>query len=206
MKNLSKEVSSQSPHLDKAWLYQKYVVEGLSTYQIGKIVNRNPKNIYHKLKDFGIKTRTRAETLLKNSWWNLGLPSARKGKKLSEDVKKKLSKARTGKKYPNLQGKKNGMYGRSGNLNPNWKGGVTPERQKLYSSGLWKEIIKTVFRRDGFTCQRCKNKKGKLHAHHIKSWADYPDNRFDLDNLITICKECHGWIHSKNNTNKDFLI
>jgi hypothetical protein len=35
------------------------VDEGLSTYQIAEIVNRNPKNIYNKLKDFGIPTRSR---------------------------------------------------------------------------------------------------------------------------------------------------
>lgn len=195
-------MSSQSLHLDKDWLYQKYVVEGLSTYDIGKIVGRNPKNVYNKLKDFGIPTRTRAEEIVKHSWWNLGLEHAGKGKHRSEDVKEKISKARTGKKYPNLQGEKNGMFGKR---SPNWKGGTTPERQKIYGSNLWREIVKTVFERDGFICQRCNQPKRIIHVHHIKSWADYPDNRFDLDNLITICKECHHWIHSKKNTNRDFL-
>ena len=49
LKNSGQSVSSQSLHLDKDWLYQKYVVEGLSTYDIGKIVGRNPKNVYNKL-------------------------------------------------------------------------------------------------------------------------------------------------------------
>jgi len=202
LKNSGQSVSSQSLHLDKDWLYQKYVVEGLSTYDIGKIVGRNPKNVYNKLKDFGIPTRTRAEEIVKHSWWNLGLEHAGKGKHRSEDVKEKISKARTGKKYSNLQGEKNGMFGKR---SPNWKGGTTPERQKIYGSNLWREIVKTVFERDGFICQRCNQPKRIIHVHHIKSWADYPDNRFDLDNLITICKECHHWIHSKKNTNRDFL-
>jgi len=202
LKNSGQSMSSQSLHLDKDWLYQKYVVEGLSTYDIGKIVGRNPKNVYNKLKDFGIPTRTRAEEIVKHSWWNLGLEHAGKGKHRSEDVKEKISKARTGKKYANLQGEKNGMFGKR---SPNWKGGTTPERQKIYGSNLWREIVKTVFERDGFICQRCNQPKRIIHVHHIKSWADYPDNRFDLDNLITICKECHHWIHSKKNTNRDFL-
>ena len=201
-KSLGQEVSSQSPHLNKEWLYQKYVVEGLSTYQIGKLVSRNPKNIYNKLKEFGIPTRTRAEEIIKNAWWNLGLAHPGKGKHRSEETKAKISKARKGKEYPNLQGEKNGMFG---NRSPNWKGGVTPERQKLYGTRLWKEIVKTVFERDKFLCQRCHKPNRSIHAHHIKSWADYPNNRFDLDNLITVCKECHHWIHSSKNTNKDFL-
>lgn len=31
----------------KEWLYQKYVVEGLGTRQIGALVGRNPKQVWH---------------------------------------------------------------------------------------------------------------------------------------------------------------
>jgi 5-methylcytosine-specific restriction endonuclease McrA len=204
-KNYRKEELNQSLHLNREWLYLKYITEGLSTYEIAKIVNRNPKNIYCKLKDFEIPTRTRAETIQKNAWWKQGLPSKRIGKHHSEKTKKQISKTRTGKIYPNLRGKNNGMYGKR---SANWKGGVTPERQKLYGQDLWKNIVKEVFERDNWLCQKCGGKhqhKNPLHTHHIKSWADYPDNRFDLGNLITICKKCHHWIHSKKNTKKDFL-
>ena len=47
--------------------------------------------------------------------------------------------------------------------------------------------------RDDYTCQCCKTKKGTLHAHHIvyrrKGGAD------TLDNLITLCEECHKKLH-----------
>lgn len=166
-------------------------------------MNRDPKNVYNKLKEFDIPTRSRAETLIKNSWWSLGKEHAGKGKHRSEETKAKLSAARKGKEYPNLQGEKNGMFGKR---SPNWKGGVTPERQKLYGSKLWNEILVTVFQRDGYLCQRCHKPNSNIHAHHIKAWADYPNNRLDLDNLITVCKECHRWIHSKKNTNREFLV
>jgi hypothetical protein len=195
----------KSLHLNKEWLMQKYVDEGLSTYQIAEIVNRNPKSIYTKLKDFGIPTRSRAETIQQNAWWNIGKEHWNKGKKRPQKTKEAISKSRTGKKYPNLAGKNNGMYGRTGKENPNWKGGVTPERQKLYVSEKWKEIIKTIFRRDNYRCAVCGGTSRNLHAHHIKTWADYPENRLDIDNLITVCKKCHHWIHSKKNKNKDFL-
>jgi hypothetical protein len=207
-KNYKKKELSQSPHLNRDWLYLKYTTEGLSTYEIAKIVNRNPKNIYQKLKDFKIPTRSRAETLKKNAWWKQGLPSKRIGQKHNDKTKEKISKTKTGKHYENLTGEKNGMFGKKGKENPNWKGGVTPERQKLYTTGKWNEIVKTIFKRDNYLCQRCGGQhsyKNPLHTHHKKSWADYPDNRLDLDNLITICKKCHNWIHSKKNTKKDFI-
>mgnify|MGYP001588212239 FL=1 len=194
-----------SPHLNREWLYQKYIVEKLSTYQIGKLVHRNPKNVYDKLTCFGIQTRTRGETVQQNAWWKQGLPSKLIGRKLSEETKCKISKSKTGKEYPNLKGKNNGMFGKRSH---NWKGGVTPERQRLYSNGLWKEIIKQILKKDNYTCERCRcthSTKNALHTHHIKSWASHPNSRFDLNNLITLCRRCHNWTHSKKNTGRDFL-
>lgn len=55
----------------------------------------------------------------------------------------------------------------------------------------------SVFSRDGYQCVTC-GTKGKIHAHHIKSWADFPEHRFDVDNGATLCEKCHGLIHGKN--------
>lgn len=198
--NSNQLVSSQSLHLDKDWLYQKYIVEGLSTYDIGKIVGRNPKNVYNKLKDFGIPTRTRAEEVVKHSWWNLGLEHAGKGKQRSEEAKEKISKARTGQ--AGVKGEKNGMFGKR---SPNWKGGTTPARQLLYGTLEWKETVRLVFERDNYICRRCGKQNRDLHTHHIKSWAECVEGRTDISNLITVCKGCHHWIHSKKNTSMDFL-
>lgn len=96
----------------------------------------------------------------------------------------------------------------AGSNNPAWRGGVTPERQALYKSREWKETIWRVWRRDNFQCQRCgigKTGKASLHAHHVASFADHPELRFALDNLVTLCRVCHLWVHSKANASRDCL-
>ncbi len=54
-----------------------------------------------------------------------------------------------------------------------------------------------VYERDNFICQHCGARGGKLNAHHVLRWRDYPDLRFDIQNGITLCVECHKKIHSK---------
>lgn len=99
----------------------------------------------------------------------------------------------------------------AGARNPAWKGGTTPERQQLYKTDEWKALLKAVYARDGYTCQRCKRSTtgGKRMrssvAHHIKSFAEYPDLRMEPSNLITLCRECHLWVHSLENTAREFL-
>lgn len=95
-----------------------------------------------------------------------------------------------------------------GSLNPAWKGGVTPERQRLYRSQVWRELVRAVLARDGYRCQRCgapKREKGSLHAHHLRPWADDRERRMVADNLITLCRSCHGWVHSRANVRGELL-
>ena len=40
-------------------------------------------------------------------------------------------------------------------------------------------------------------KGGKLNAHHLKSWALFPELRFEISNGITLCVICHRKEHKK---------
>lgn len=53
---------------------------------------------------------------------------------------------------------------------------------------LWR---KAVFERDEYLCRGCGQKGGKLVAHHILSWTDFPHKRFDITNGLTLCVKCH---------------
>lgn len=62
-------------------------------------------------------------------------------------------------------------------------------RAKLFS--------RRVFERDKFKCQDCDKTKVRIHAHHIKSWIDYPKLRFAVSNGVTLCHDCHWDRHRK---------
>lgn len=79
----------------------------------------------------------------------------------------------------------------------NWKGGITPENVRQRNSVEYSEWRKAVFKRDNYTCCICHKVGGRLNAHHIKHWATNPELRFDVNNGITLCSECHKEIHRK---------
>ena len=65
----------------------------------------------------------------------------------------------------------------------------------------YKNWRSSVFIRDNFTCQHCYIYGVKLNAHHIKKWSDFEELRFDINNGITLCTQCHKNIHSFGGVN-----
>jgi len=106
-------------------------------------------------------------------------------------------------KHWGLSREANGMYGRTGPDNANWKGGITPERQAAYSSLQWADAVDTVWERDGGKCQRCGAMPKRPHIHHIIKF-EVEETRFDPANLVTLCPKCHGFVHSKANVHGEF--
>jgi len=70
----------------------------------------------------------------------------------------------------------------------------------------WREL---VFERDNWTCQKCLTRSGNgktidLNPHHILNFSEVEEKRFNIDNGITFCRDCHYDFHSeygfRNNT------
>lgn len=162
---------------DRDWLYEQYVILKRSSSDIAKEMNVTPEAVTFWMKKHGIPRRSTSETRQIKHW--------------------------------GASGSDNPMWNKKGELNPRWKGGITSERQSFYLSSEWKTACAAVWKRDNATCQRCALYKSEspdvpFHIHHIESFQ-IVEKRADVSNLILLCEICHHWVHSKKNTNKEFL-
>ena len=113
------------------------------------------------------------ETLLKMSKASKNRPP------VTDETKRRMSAAHVG-----LNG---------GSEHWNWKGGISAWRIMLHNSLAYKNWREAVFERDDYTCQMCTERGGYLEAHHIEAVKDHKNDLlvYDVDNGITLCKECH---------------
>lgn len=88
-----------------------------------------------------------------------------------------------------------------GEKHPMWKGGTSRAYKNGYYSAQYKNWRISVFKRDNFTCCDC-GSVGYITAHHIKSFAHYPELRFDIDNGRTLCEKCHSETDNYKGRNK----
>ena len=61
----------------------------------------------------------------------------------------------------------------------------------LTATKEYKEWRTSVFERDNYTCKCCNERGVYIEADHIKSWAYYPELRFEVSNGQTLCRPCH---------------
>src|SRR3972149_3619116 len=67
-------------------------------------------------------------------------------------------------------------------------------------------LRKQALERDDFTCQKCKLKDstGKLlEIHHINPL--YSEGKDELNNLITLCLDCHHFAPDKQDEFKEYM-
>lgn len=193
----------------KEWLFEEYVVKGRTMNDIAKEIGRDPKRVWEWAKDYGIETRKRGYGNT-DIWFKKG-HKINVGTKLSPETREKIRQARLRDGHvPYL---KNGVHWlkQDGVHSPAWRGGVTPERQVIYSSPEWKDAVKEVWQRDNATCQLCgkyhnDDRRGDFHIHHIYPFADYKHLRTNPDALVLLCAECHRFVHSKKNTEHKFML
>lgn len=55
-----------------------------------------------------------------------------------------------------------------------------------------------VCKRDNWVCVKCGTRTSRFnppHAHHLNSYADYPEQRLDINNGVTLCSRCHATMY-----------
>ena len=114
-----------------------------------------------------------------------------RGKKTSEEQKAKLSLAMTGKKFgPCPEERKRNISLARGG------DGIINKKYDMAKLVAWTKAVKE---RDEYICQQC-NYVGvpglkDIDAHHILPKARFPQYAYDLDNGISLCKTCHKVEH-----------
>jgi len=90
---------------------------------------------------------------------------------------------------------------RVGEKNPSYKGFKDQKRSDKSKLKSWANVIK---RRDK-VCVLC-GSNNNLQSHHIKSYAEYPELRFDFSNGILLCGKCHALQHVNDKISVKQLI
>lgn len=110
------------------------------------------------------------------------------GKLFSEEHKEKLSEAHKGlipKFIPHSKGDKHPNWIKDRNL-------LKVESERRPYDTKYKYWSREVKNRDRWTCKMSNKKcKGKLEAHHILRWEEFPEERYNINNGITLCHFHH---------------
>jgi len=87
-------------------------------------------------------------------------------------------------------------------------GFVSPENTRIRQSPEGKAWSYDVLAKSNFTCIKCGERGGSLRAHHLNAFASYPEQRFDIENGVCLCGDCHDKFHTLygkgNNTKEQF--
>jgi hypothetical protein len=226
----SKRIAYVDALHNKTKLETMYLHENMSTLEIAKTLNCTKQAVLYWMKKHQIKRRTISEAIsgvkhpnygkhpkdffkwngkhpfqnkTHNSATKRKMSYVKKGKKLSNEHRKKLSLALMGRTSPN-KGKKASKATREklsrtrkgrkhsadiklkislsqqGPKGSNWQGGIYPLHESIRKIPKYKKWRLNCFERDNWTCQHCNRRGGNLCVDHIVSYS-----KIFRDNFIT---------------------
>lgn len=77
----------------------------------------------------------------------------------------------------------------------NFKGGDAGFRQRQRNWSQYREWRAAVLKNANYICAKCKQRGGRLTAHHLYTWNNHPETRFDPVNGACACWRCHWAFH-----------
>lgn len=163
---------------DKKWLEAK-LSEGLFVDQIAEQADCSIESIKKWVYKHGLKLNKRPSGT--TNPWNKG----NGGYTLNLSEESIQIRRENAKKYT--------KRGENSNF---WKGGTSTEREMI---DAWtRQIAPQVHKKFNYICQKCGIQGRDLQAHHlIPVFADLT-LAYEFENLVTLCKECHEYIHHNN--------
>ena len=157
--------------------------QSMSMRQIAEHFNVGETVIFKRLKEHGIELKDHKNHRLK------------RGRVFTEEHKQNIRKSLIARV----------AYGEK---NPNWKGGLTVKNMQARNSWQAREWRKQSLERAQHKCEKCGVQDNqtceccgvrvKLHVHHVKSFAKFPELRFDPENSEVLCPKCHHKEHGRD--------
>lgn len=123
----------------------------------------------------------------------------------TEEHKKRISEWSKGKTHTEEAKEKN-RRAHLGENNSNWKGGITSIGKEIRNSRFYRDWRFAIFKRDGFTCMMCGEKRVRLNVDHYPKTFSQIMEQFniktldqalecsafwDVENNRTLCEDCH---------------
>lgn len=154
----------------------------MSMRQIAEHFGVGETVVFNRLKEHGIELKEHGNHRLKP------------GRVFSDEHKANIRKAQI-------------KLGLKGDKNPNWKGGLTELNRQARTGWEAREWREKSLERAAYKCQKCGVAHGSiceccgvktsLHVHHVKSFAKFPELRYDPKNSEVLCPKCHREEHAK---------
>lgn len=165
-------------HLDPKQLEEMY--QRMSLRDIARHFGCGETLIWNRIKEHGITFK--------------GAPNGRhRPREFTEQHRLNLSKAHWGVQ--------------AGEKSPRWKGGIHQKHLRIRATGEYRQWRLAARKRANDCCEGCGVANGtscgccgheiKLHVHHLKSFAKFPDHRFDPANSEVLCPNCHNSRHGR---------
>lgn len=175
---------------DKDWLYDQYVTQGKTRYEIACECDVVFAVIERWMRRFEIPTRDplhdvpwRQKDVLQDL-----VDTGLNAREIAEELGCERTTIAT---WIEALGVRYEKYASDGTGND-----TTEQFRNCYALEKWRQA---VLQRDNWACQMpgCGERDGLLHAHHIKRFDSFPDGRFDVSNGITLCDNCHRLTYGK---------
>jgi len=208
-------------HLDKNWLYVEYWIKKRTAENIAKEIGCSETNIFSVMKRRKINRRDRRWTkkqidkiLELNAKGRIFKEIADyfEGQKTYDAVRNTCYKVlKIKSKYNPAVREEKTRKKISASLQgidiEKWNGFKETDNALVRKSIPYQKWRTKIFKRDHYTCQKCIRRSGGVYlvAHHITNFSKNLDKRINMENGITLCKECHMEFHNRYGRNKNNL-
>ena len=176
-----------------------------------KCFHNSPEMIQAKQNQNKVKSEEHKQNMRENHWSTKGYESPFKGKHHTEATKDLLTN-KTKKYYADRTYEEyGGRYKKASCTLRNipledFNDFTAPEGTRIRQSAEGKAWTYDILAKSNFTCIKCKERGGQLHAHHLNAFSSFPDQRLDPNNGACLCYACHEEFHElygKGDNTKD---